>query len=148
VEISDVWVDRTQHAAIESGQPLTLCVEASVEEQYRTRQDLEVALGIDTLEGQRLFTVLSSWEEGENIDCSGGKLRVSCDIDRFPVIPGRYLVSATVLFRGDTLDSVQHCATFDVNPRRRAVHLERMKEWGPLELPCTFKNIRRECKTP
>lgn len=141
VEISHVWIDGTQHDAIESGQPLALCVEATVEEQYRNRRDLQVAFGIDTLDGQRIFTVLSSWEEGDDIDCSKGAFSVVCDIDQLPIIPGRYLVSATVLFRGDTLDSVQHCATFGVNPRRRTMHLERMKEWGPLDLPCTFKNI-------
>lgn len=141
VSVSSVWLEGTRSDAIVSGEPISLCIEAKVTEQYEQRTDLQVAFGIDSLDGQRVFTVLSSWEGGEPIKSLGGRISVRCDIPEFPVVPGRYLVSATVLFRGDTLDSVQHCASFDVLPRDRPVHVERMQGWGPMDLKCQFNNI-------
>lgn len=141
VSVKSVWLVGTRSDAIVSGEPISLCLEATVTEQYEQRTDLQVAFGIDLLDGQRVFTVLSSWEGGEPIKSLGGRIAVRCDIPEFPVVPGRYLVSATVLFRGDTLDSVQHCASFDVLPRSRLVHVERMQGWGPMDLKCQFNNI-------
>jgi lipopolysaccharide transport system ATP-binding protein len=141
VYVNSVWLEGTQSHAIISGEPISLCIEATVTEQYEQRTDLQVAFGIDMLDGQRIFTVLSSWEGGEPILSSYGRIAVRCDIPQFPVVPGRYLVSATILFRGDTLDSVQHCASFDVLPRDRPVHVERMQGWGPMDLKCQFNNI-------
>lgn len=141
VTIERVWVATKQATEVaESGDPVSVCLTARVDGDYRGRTDLQVAFGIDTIEGQRLFTVLSSWAEAV-VETLSGEIRVACDIEGLPLVPGKYLVSATVLFRGDTLDSVQHCSTFDVVPRRRAVHVERLHGWGPLDLPCTFRNL-------
>lgn len=141
VSVSSVWLEGTRSDAIVSGEAISLCIEANVSEQYEQRTDLQVAFGIDSLDGQRVFTVLSSWDGGEPIKSLDGRIAVRCDIPEFPVVPGRYLVSATILFRGDTLDSVQHCASFDVLPRSRPVHVERMQGWGPMDLKCQFNNI-------
>jgi lipopolysaccharide transport system ATP-binding protein len=145
VAINRVWVttDELAHATVESGRAISLYLQAQVDQGYRKRTDLQVAFGVDTIEGQRLYTVLSSWE-GTPIDPSSGEIQAACDIDSVPLVPGRYLVSATILFRGDTLDSVQHCASFDVVPKRRAVHVERLHGWGPLDLPCTFRNLENK----
>lgn len=142
VTIENVWVatNQAESDVIESGYPVSICLDARVDGVYRGRTDLQVAFGVDTVEGQRVFTVLSSWT-GTMVETSSGEIRVACDIEGFPLVPGRYLVSATVLFRGDTLDSVQHCATFDIIPRHRAVHVERLHGWGALDLPCTFRNL-------
>lgn len=140
--IERVWIATRQDASdvVESDDPVSVCLTARVDGDYQGRTDLEVAFGIDTIEGQRLFTVLSSWTEAV-VETSSGEIRVACDIEGLRLVPGKYLVSATVLFRGDTLDSVQHCSTFDVVPRRRTVHVERLHGWGPLDLPCTFRNL-------
>ena len=143
VSIETVWVDHGKQPSgpLASGDPLAICLDARVEGDYRARNDLQVAFGVDTIEGQRLYTVLSSWD-GTSVNAGSGRIRVACDLDSVPLVPGRYLISATVLFRGDTLDSVQHCATFDVVPRRRDVHVERMYGWGALDLPGHFRNLR------
>lgn len=125
---------------VESGEGVVIYLLAKVDDVYQSRQDLQVAFGIDTVEGQRLYTVLSSWS-GASINAATGSIHVACEIGSVPLIAGRYLVSATILFQGDTLDSVQHCATFDVVPRRRSVHIERLHGWGTLDLPCTFRNL-------
>lgn len=142
VYIENVWVasDKGVSEVIESGQRMQLCLEASVDAEYQSRNDLQVAFAVDTIEGQRLWTVLSSWY-GLEVEATSGFIRVACDIENIPLVPGSYLISATVLFRGDTLDSVQHCAKFDLVPRSRKVHAERMHGWGVLDLNCYFKNI-------
>jgi len=145
VSIEKVWINSTPDAStpIESGDPLAVCLSARVGEDYRARNDLQVAYGLDTIEGQRLYTVLSSWD-GTSIDASSGRMDIACDIESVPLVPGRYLVSATVLFRGETLDSVQHCAAFDILPRHREVHVERMYGWGTLDLPCHFRKLENK----
>jgi lipopolysaccharide transport system ATP-binding protein len=143
VSIKTVRVDsgKSLSEPLTSGDQLSLCMTASVESEYQSRKEMQVAFGIDTIEGQRLYTVISSWD-GMSIEANSGRIDIACDIESIPLIPGRYLISATVLFRGDTLDSVQHCATFDVLPRPRNVHVERMHGWGALDLPCHFRNIK------
>lgn len=142
VSIDNVWVRPGECGleTIESGQSIQLCLTARVDSEYQSRNDLQVAFGVDSIEGQRLFTVLSSWS-GVEVDATSGFINVACDIDAIPLVPGGYLISAAVLFRGDTLDSVQHCAKFDLVPRSRKLHVERMQGWGVLDLNCCFKNI-------
>lgn len=139
VIIERVWVAESSQV-IESGDSLSLCMMAKVGELYSGRKDLQVSFAIDSLDGQRFVTVLSLPGESEVLDAASGLLSVQCNIPSFPGIAGQYLVSCTVIFRGDTLDCVIHCASFGVTPRRRAVHLERLPGWGPVDLACAFKN--------
>lgn len=142
VSVERVWVSSRGKAAtsVESGDPITFYLLASVAADYSHRKDLEVSFSVDSIEGQRLYTVISSWS-CEEVDASSGEIRVACDLEAIPLAPGKYLINATIIFRGDTLDCVIHCATFDVLPKRRAVHIERLHGWGPLDLPCTFRNL-------
>jgi len=142
VAVESVWVSSAEGPAlsIESGEAISFNVIACVAEQFRYRQDLEVSFSVDSIEGQRLFTVISSWSNAE-LDASSGEIRAACDIGAMPLAPGKYLLNVTIIFRGDTLDCVIHCATFDVLPKRRAIHIERLREWGALDLQCTFRNI-------
>jgi lipopolysaccharide transport system ATP-binding protein len=140
IESVDVHSSSNHLQPVESGGEINITLSAKVDQLYQSREDLQVAFGIDTVEGQRLFTVLSSWT-GARIYAANGVIHVACNIANVPLIPGRYLISATVLFRGDTLDSVQHCATFDVVSGRRSVHVERLHGWGSLDLPCAFINL-------
>lgn len=142
VSIQRAWVSSNGKtgATVESGGPISFNLLAQANEDYRHRKDLEVAFSINSIEGQRLYTVISSWG-GEEVDASSGEIRVACDLESIPLVPGKYLIDATIIFRGDTLDCVIHCATFDVLPKRRAIHIERLHGWGHLDLPCTFRNL-------
>lgn len=141
IETVDVVSSRGVSEPIVSGEPTRLHLTARAEGEYCNRSDLQVAFGIDTIEGQRLYTVLSSWDNTE-IDVISGVISVACDLETTPLVPGRYLISATVLFQMETLDSVQHCASFEVIPRVRNVHVERAPGWGVLDLPCRFQNLK------
>jgi lipopolysaccharide transport system ATP-binding protein len=141
-EIVNVSVRAADNAdgIIKSGEPLSISMEATVNRDLQFRADLQVAFGIDTIEGQRLYTVLSSWDEAK-VELRDGNISIACDIASLPLVPGQYLISATVLFQGDTLDSIQHCATFDVLPRERKSHVERIYGWGNLDLTSSFRNL-------
>lgn len=143
VTVRDVWTSSgaERASAIESGEPLCVNVVADVAPEYILRRDLELSVTLDTIEGQRLHTGISSWESFE-IDASTGKMQVECKISNVPFAPGKYLVNVTVIFRGDTLDCVLQCASFEVLPKRRVAHVERLLGWGALDLPCEYKNIR------
>lgn len=140
--IERVWIkfNDPKSATIQCGEPLSIHLFAHVQEDYAARTDLQVAFSINSLEGQRLHTVISSWD-GTIVDASSGEIRVVCDMDSVPLIPGKYLVDATIIFRGDTLDCVIHCAAFDVLPRSRPFHVERLHGWGPLDIPCKYRNL-------
>ena len=139
VSIESVYVDAPGDMIV-SGEPLRLMVTAKVDELYINRKDLQVSFAIDSLDGQRLVTLISLPGESDVLDPSSGVLHVVCDLDAFPAIAGQYLVSCTIIFRGDTLDCVIHCASFNVTPRPRGIHLERLAGWGPIDLPSVFRN--------
>lgn len=140
--ISGVWIENDMaenvHSSM-SGDSLRVCLDAIISDSFSARKDLQVAFGIDSIEGTRLYTVLSSWSLTA-VEVVDGALRVACDIDQFPLVPGKYLVSATLLFHGDTLDSIQHCASFELLPTPRATHVERLHGWGALDLSGKFLN--------
>ena len=125
---------------IQTGDPVWVYVTADVSPDYRLRRDLELSITIDSIEGQRLHTGMTSWD-GFELDLSSGKMRVACKVLNVPFVPGKYLVNATVIFRGDTLDCVLHCASFDVMPKRRKIHVERLHGWGGLDLSCEYENL-------
>ena len=122
-----------------AGGSLTVSLKASVVESLSARKDLQVAFGIDNEDGTRLYTFLSSWNEFV-VDLSSGSIDVEWILDCVPFIPGKYLISATVIFQGETLDSVQHCAEFNVIARQTHMHIERSAGWGPLDLSARIFN--------
>ncbi len=145
VQIRDVWLETLNGGRLEgikSDDGLRFCLTANVGDHFRGRDDLDISFTIDTLEGTRLYTAISSWT-GARVDTSSSEINVACQIDSLPLIPGKYLVSATVIFKGDTLDCVIHCADFEILPRVRGVHVERMSTWGALDFPCKFYNFER-----
>lgn len=148
VAIDSVFVDPDccKNGKVVSGERLRMLMCASVGSEYHASSDMVVAFGVDTVDAQRVYTVLSSWESFD-VKIVDGKIAVACEIDPLPLVAGRYLVSVAVIFRGDTLESVRHCAYFDVLPRAREVHVERSHEWGVLDIPCSFINIGAKPET-
>jgi len=119
--------------------PLLVGLKAFVAEELRSRKDIQVAFGIDSEDGVRHFTFLSSWIDFV-LDASAGSIDLQWYIDSVPFVPGRYLISATVLYQGETLDSVQHCAEFRVRAHQKEMHIERLQGWGVLDLSCKIFN--------
>ena len=141
VSVRDVWLedDRGQRIRSLTRETLaSLCLDADVSTDFVGRSDMEIAFSINTIEGHRLFTVISSWTN-DALLIESSRLSVACDLPGIPLVPGKYLVDATVIFRGDTLDCVQHCASFEVLPWNDGFHAGRLAEHGALDLPCRFR---------
>ena len=142
-KIRKVWLETRNGdplAILASNDGLRFCLAADIGDDFLNRDDLGFSFTIDTIEGARLFTAISSATDARILTASS-EIKVGCEIDNVPLIPGKYLVSATIIFRGDTLDCVIHCAHFEILPRGRDVHVERMSTWGALDLPCKFHTI-------
>lgn len=138
-----VWVADAQGAAVSavtSDQPVMLCLEAEVEEVHAGGKALDVGFGVDDADGRRLFTTVSSWND-ETVAITGHSLRVGCLLDRLPLVPGRYLISVSLVFQNDTLDSIVHCGAVDILPGGGPIHANRARDHGDLDLPCRFRML-------
>jgi lipopolysaccharide transport system ATP-binding protein len=143
IRIVEVYLEDGSGAraqSITNQTPVTLRLRAAVEERYSGANNIDIAFGIDAVRGGRLFTVISSWK-GKSFKADKSTLDVACDFASIPLVPGRYLVSATVLLRGETLDSVQQCASFDVVEPASDHFSQRQDDFGPLNLQCEFREV-------
>ena len=141
ITITDVWTSNEQGEAadtIPTNEPLYLNMKLAVSPEYRNGKKISAGFGIDTFEGRRLFTTVSSWVNDE-IVTFGDRLAVQCRIPALPFISGKYLVSASVLYQIDTLDCAVHCASFEVINNERQIHVNRTRDQGDLILPSRFK---------
>jgi lipopolysaccharide transport system ATP-binding protein len=141
ITITDVWICDDQGKAVDTvptNEPAYLNMKLAVSPEYQHGKKVSAGFGIDTFEGRRLFTTVSSWVNDE-IVTTGDRLAVQCHIPALPFIPGKYLVSASVLYQVDTLDCATHCASFEVIDSEKQVHINRTKDQGDLNLPSRFK---------
>ena len=138
IKITNVWVDNHSNKktdVIRSNKPISLNLDALLSPEYQTGKKISVGFAIDNFEGRRLFTLVSSWENAEIIT-NGERLAVKCLIPSVPFVPGKYLVSASILYQMDTLDCAVHCASFEVIEEKASLYIHRTKDQGDLYLPC------------
>jgi len=141
ITITDVWISNDQGEAVDTlsaNEPVSLNMKLVVSPAYQNGKKVSAGFGIDTFEGRRLFTTVSSWVN-DQIVTVGDRLAVQCRISALPFIPGKYLVSASVLFQIDTLDCATHCASFEVIDNEKQIHANRTRDQGDLSLPSRFK---------
>jgi lipopolysaccharide transport system ATP-binding protein len=120
---------------------VTLYLEAALDAEYQQHKELEVGFAIDSAEGKRLATMVSSWTN-DKIVSNGELLRVACRLPQTPFVPGKYLVSAAVLFQGGILDTIVHCGHFQITEDARDTHAIREREQGYLNILCKFDSVR------
>lgn len=140
IKITDVWLsnesdERIKHTA--PGRPVFLNMEASILPLYQNGKNISVGFGIDNSDERRLFTTVSSWEHNDIIT-KGEKVTVRCHIPYLPLIPGRYLISASVIYQMDTIDALVHCASVDIIEENTSYFINRTKDQGNLCIPCKF----------
>ena len=141
--IKDVWLEDGKGERVtnvSSHSSLSLFLSAEVSDTYLNRTDVDFAFAVDTDRGQRLWTVVSSWTETV-IVIQDRFVVVACDVNELPLVPGHYLVSASIVFRGDTLDAIQHCASFEVLPSLGADYARNLGDAGSLNLKCSFRRL-------
>lgn len=138
--ITNVWTSSASGAGAEkimSGEPMLIHVELEVNDQY-LRKNISVGIAIDAANGKRLFTNVSAWE-GSDIVADSDSVTVACLVRNVALIPGTYLISASVLFQSDTLDCAVHCAEFEIHTNNSAFYVAREKDQGHMYMPCEFK---------
>lgn len=142
IRIQNVWLEDSsgrEISVVASKQAAYLKLEAEVDPLYQNGKKIGVGFGIDNTEGSRLFTVVSSWLDTEITTC-GDKLVVRCYFSSFPFVPGRYLVSASILHQTETLDCVINCSGFEIK-EGDASHSQWSSKHGFLNIPCSFEAL-------
>ncbi len=123
---------------ITTGSGITIHVTFCGTEGLPAEAPLELGIGIDTSEGIRLFTSVSSWQ-GVTYAPGRREGKAACEIKSLPLVSGTYLVSIALIYRGETLDAVHHCASFKVVTAAEDSYKHRLSGHGAFDLPCTFR---------
>jgi lipopolysaccharide transport system ATP-binding protein len=144
IRVKRVWVTNYKNEAIHSINPaecVFLNLEAVVSKEYHNKKNIVIGFGINTLEGRRLFTCVSSWVNKE-IQTKGNYLLVRCKLPSLPLIPERYLIAVSIAHRRKTLDYLEHCEYFDIIQREDFSFSEgKNTDHGYLDIPYEFKVI-------
>jgi lipopolysaccharide transport system ATP-binding protein len=125
-------------SAITAGNGITVQVTFCGAEGLPANAPLEMGIGIETADGTRLFTSVSSWQ-GVTYTTGLAERTAVCEIKNLPVVPGTYLVSVALIYRGETLDAIHHCASFRVVAAAERIYKNRLAEHGAFDLPCIFR---------
>jgi lipopolysaccharide transport system ATP-binding protein len=140
IHICNVWLEDTFGNKIDHVMPLQsvyINLEADVDEHYQNGKQISVGFGIDTLDGKRLLTTVSSWDNTE-IKTRGEKLSVRCFFPSLPFVPGKYQVSASTLLQMETLDCVSNCTSFEIK-NDASFYIHWSKDYGYVSIPSRFE---------
>jgi lipopolysaccharide transport system ATP-binding protein len=121
-----------------TGSGITIEVRFRREETLPADAQLELGIGIDTIDGARLFTSRSSWT-GVTYGRHGLENTAFCELESLPLVPGTYLVSIALIYLNETLDFIQHCASFELVADEAEVYKHRLDGFGSLQIPCRFR---------
>ena len=136
--VSVMGTEPDSASLITAGNGITIQVTFCGAEGLPADAPLELGIGIETADGTRLFTSVSSWQ-GVMYVTGVGERTAACEIRNLPLVPGTYLVSVALIYRGETLDAIHHCASFRVVAAADGVYKKRLAEHGAFDLPCTFR---------
>jgi lipopolysaccharide transport system ATP-binding protein len=142
IRIKDLWIaDARSHRnnEISLDEPLEVCIDASASAPYRNRNDIVIGIGIDTRDGRRLATCVSSWVDNR-IEMRSERSRIRCLIPFLPLVPDTYLISASISAQGITLDYVEHCGSVHLVEKESApAYKGRHPDHGRVRIPCLFE---------
>lgn len=136
--ITDVWTSDqagVKGAPVDAGTTLRIDVAFDVTPEYRNKS-LILGIGVDSAQGKRLFTAISSWD-GTAIEVNKDSCMAGCLIEDLPLVPGTYLISAAVLCQATVLFSATHCASFEVRGKL-PLNPPRERDHGDISIPCKF----------
>ncbi|MCD4750119.1 MAG: ABC transporter ATP-binding protein [Thermoanaerobaculales bacterium] len=136
--ISELWLEnaaRERPRAFSPGEEIHLRMTFEVEEDFDGKE-VEVGFGIDNELGDRIFTAVSTWGDTPVISREG-TTTVACVISALPLVGGRYLVSASVGYRGLGFDYVQQCSVLNIKQIGKS-WANRGIEHGHIDVPYRF----------
>ncbi len=138
IRLIRVWITNSRNEITQSviaGESIVFNLEAEVSAEYQHKNNIVAGFGVDTLEGRRILTCVSSWIK-KDIQTKGDRLIVRCKIQNLPVVPDRYLISASVI-RFETLDCAEHCESFEV--QWSDISISRGGEYGLMDVQYDFE---------
>ncbi|MCT0209038.1 ABC transporter ATP-binding protein [Synechococcus sp. CS-1332] len=100
---------------------------------------LTLAIGVNQESGARIGTYLAS-QSDEPIQIVDGCFSYSFLISTLSLVPGKYYLDVSLINRGETLDSVQKCASFRVPPSEQQHFQISDPSWGPVRFSCVGYN--------
>ena len=140
IEIQDVWIEDESNqliATIGMGGSANLCVKLRVSNDLKGKK-VNVGFGIDTLDGRRLFTTLSSWKNAEVVP-QRDEIIVRCNLPFIPLNPSKYLISAVATNENNVWDYATHCLAFDVVNKSKETYYKITKDQGDFSVPFDFR---------
>ena len=81
-------------------------------------RQLRISIGVDSVLGDRLVTLLTSWDPGSTVaeGLVGDGTGVRCTVQELPLRPGKYLLTLYVDQAGELLDNVEGQIELEVLP--------------------------------
>ena len=124
--------------------PIIVNITAELDKKLQNGQQIDIGVSIDSIDGKRLFTTVSSWV-GCTIKPTGELLEYDCEISNLPFVSGRYLVSVSIITNNRMLDCIIHCGEFTIEDNNKdTLFTTRCNAHGELVLPSQF--IDRQIK--
>lgn len=123
--------------SISSGRGLEVEVTFEVADDLPEDGTLDLAIGIDTEAGARVFTAVSSWE-GVRYPSARGTYKARIVIDDMRLRVGDYLLSLALINSGITVDSIVHCGAFHVSGTAELAGIPWRNEHGATRFPVNF----------
>ena len=139
--ITDVVIDNGKAGVgYNLNDPITINVKAEILKEHQNGKQIDIGISIDSIDGRRIFTTVSSWV-GCDIHATSESLDYDCRIPYLPFVPGRYLISVSIVKNNDMLDALIHCGEFSIVEKTNdIVFTNRCSEHGELVIPCQFTN--------
>lgn len=102
---------------------------------------LQLAFGINQENGMRLATYVAG-KGDEFLQLENNAFTYRFRVQRPSLHPGRYYIDVSLINRGQTIDSLQRCASFRM-PQPTATHYQApVAGWGAMRISCAGYNIR------
>jgi len=121
--------------------PIIIRFQVLVGQEYKNGKEVSFGIGIDSSDGVRIFTGVSSWNNNILITPNEDLVTIQCKISNLPVIQGKYLISISALYQLDTLDCIEHCASFEIIDNNQEIYAPRTKKQGYLQVPYKFEIV-------
>ncbi len=142
-KITDVVIESKQDGTeIYSNDSVIINIYTEISKDYQNGKQVDIGIGIDTIDGRRVMTTVSSWSNCA-VYTNGKSLVIKCAILYLPFVPGRYLISVSVIHNNDMLDCIVHCGEFSIiDNESNIIFTKRDKSHGDINVPCqfTYKN--------
>jgi len=140
IKITKVWITNAMNEITHIFSSLAIAsinLTADVGPKYQ-HNNISVGIAIDSSDGKRIFTVVSSWGD-QKIRTNGPHLTVRCILKSIPLIPDKYLISVSIIDQGDTLDVAIHCLNFEIDQNDLSHLRAHDSDYGYLDIPYDFE---------